>query len=122
MSVIHRFTGTKDYLSWEDVPQRAYEGSFEGITRQVPIGPNEGSDNFHIRYFRLEPGKKSNKEAHPHEHGVLIIHGHARVQLNEEFFELHPNDVVFISSSELHQFTVLGEEPLGFICVVVGKR
>lgn len=122
MSAIHRFTGSDSHFRWEDVDQRAYEGSFEGVFRQVPIGPKEGSENFHIRYFRLEPGKKSNKEAHQHEHGVMIVHGHARVQLNQEFFEVHPNDVVFISSNDLHQFTTLGEEPLGFICVVVGKR
>jgi quercetin dioxygenase-like cupin family protein len=122
MSVIHRFNGTNNHLRWENVDQHAYHGSFEGITKQIPIGPEEGSDNFHIRYFRVEPGKKSNKEAHPHEHGVLILHGQARVQLNEDFFELAPNDVVFISSNDLHQFTALGDEPLGFICVVVGKR
>lgn len=119
MSIVHRFTGSDNSYQWEDVKIRAYEGDFEGVTKQVPIGPDENSNNFHIRYFRLEPGKKSNKESHPHEHGVIVMHGKAKVQINQDFFELNPKDTVFISSNDLHQFTALGNEPLGFICVVV---
>ena len=119
MSVIHRFTGTENDFQWEDVKTRAYEGAFEGVTKQVPIGPEENSNNFHIRYFRLEPGKSSNQESHPHEHGVLIMHGRARVQINQDFYELNPRDAVFISSNAVHQFTALGDEPMGFLCVVV---
>ena len=118
MSVIHRFSGTETNYTWEDVDIHAYFGGFEGITRQIPIGPAEHSNNFHIRYFRLEPGKQSNKEFHPHEHGVIIMHGQARVQINDDFFILNSKDAVFISSNDLHQFTALGDEPLGFLCVV----
>lgn len=119
MSVIHRFTGNETSYQWEGVDVRAYHGAFEGVTRQVPIGPAEESHNFHVRYFRLEPGKQSNKESHPHEHGVIILHGQARVQINQDFFELNPKDAIFIASNDLHQFTALGDEPLGFLCVVV---
>lgn len=119
MTVIHRFTGTESSYAWEDVEIRAYHGAFEGVTRQVPIGSNEDSNNFHIRYFRLEPGKQSNKESHLHEHGVIIMHGQARLQINQDFFILNPKDTVFIASNHLHQFTALGEEPLGFLCVVI---
>jgi len=119
MSVIHRFTGTESDYLWENVEIKNYGRMLEGVTKQVPIGPDEDSNNFIIRYFRLEPGKKSNKESHNHEHGVIIMHGHAIVQIKQEFFELHPKDAVFISSNDLHQFTALGEEPLGFLCVVV---
>ena len=119
MSVIHHFKGTENNFHWEDVNVLSYAESLEGVTKQVPIGPDENSNNFHIRYFRLEPGKKSIKESHAHEHGVIIMHGHARVQINERFYELNPKDAVFISSNDLHQFTALGEESLGFLCVVV---
>jgi quercetin dioxygenase-like cupin family protein len=119
MSVIHRFTGTETSYAWEDVDVRAYHGAFDGVTRQVPIGPAENSNNFHVRYFRLEPGTHSNQESHPHEHGVLILHGQARLQINQDFYTLYPKDAVFITSNDLHQFTALGNEPLGFLCVVV---
>ncbi len=94
MSMIHRFNGKENDLGWEGVSIRRYNEEFEGVTRQVFIGPEEGSNNFHMRYFRLEPGTHSNKESHAHEHGVLILHGHARVQLKDEFFEVGPNDAL----------------------------
>jgi quercetin dioxygenase-like cupin family protein len=122
MSFIHRFIGKKDDYRWEDVPVREYDEEFLGVTRQVMIGPDEGSLNFHLRYFRLEPGTHSHLEHHPHEHGVIILHGKARVQLNDEFFEVKPYDAIFISGEDLHQFVVIGDEPLGFLCVIKHKE
>jgi len=49
------------------------------------------------------------------------LHGHAKVQLNEEFFEVNPNDAIFISGNDLHQFVVTGDQPLGFLCVIIAK-
>ncbi len=121
MSVIHKFSGKKDDYKWEGVNVRKYGDEFEGVTRQVFIGPEEGSNNFHLRYFRLEPGTHSNLERHPHEHGVLILHGRAIVQLEKTFTEIGPQDAVFISGNDLHQFVVKGEEPLGFLCVIKAK-
>jgi quercetin dioxygenase-like cupin family protein len=122
MSIIRHFNGSETDLSWEDVPIRKYNDEFVGVTRQIPVGPDEGSNNFHIRYFRCEPGTHTNKESHPHEHGVIVVHGHARLQLNDEFFDVKPHDAIFISGNDVHQFVVQGDEPFGFICVVVGKR
>ena len=121
MSVIHKFTGTQNNYSWENVDIHKYNGKFERVTKQVFIGPEEGSNNFHLRYFRLEPGEHSNLERHPHEHGVLILHGRAVVQLGETFTEVEPNDTIFISGNDLHQFKTKGNEPLGFLCVIKGK-
>jgi len=119
VSFIHRFSGSENKYTWEDVVIKQYEGDLDGVTKQVPIGPEDGSNNFIIRYFRLEPGKHSNKESHAHEHGVIILHGRARVQINQDFIELEPKDAVFVSSNDLHQFTAIGDDPLGFLCVVV---
>ncbi|BBB48155.1 cupin domain-containing protein [Pelolinea submarina] len=122
MSFIHRFIGTENNYRWEDVPVREYGEEFLGVTRQIMIGPDDGSNNFHLRYFRLEPGSHSHLEHHPHEHGVIILHGKARVQLNDEFFEVKPYDAIFISSEDVHQFTPIGDEPLGFLCVIKDKN
>ena len=122
MSIIHRFTGNPTDFGWEDVKVREYGDEFEGVTRQIFVGPDEGSNNFHMRYFRLEPGTHSNLESHSHEHGVLVLHGHARLQLNQEFFDVHPYDAIFISGNDLHQFVVEGDEPLGFLCVIKAKE
>jgi quercetin dioxygenase-like cupin family protein len=122
MSVVHKFVGGPTDLKWDDVDIREYGDEFEGVTRQIFVGPAEGSTNFHMRYFRLEPGTHSNLERHPHEHGVLILHGKARLQLNEEFVDVGQNDAIFISGNDLHQFVVQGDEPLGFLCVIKAKE
>lgn len=122
MSTIHKFIGVENDFRWDDVKVREYGDEFEGVTRQIFIGPDEGSNNFHMRYFRLEPGTNSNLERHPHEHGVMVLHGHARLQLNEDFFDVHPNDVIYISGNDLHQFVVQGNEPMGFLCVIKAKE
>ena len=122
MSVVHKFVGDLTDFKWDDVDIREYGDEFEGVTRQIFIGPAEGSNNFHMRYFWLEPGTHSNLERHPHEHGVLILHGKARLQLNDEFVDVGQNDAIFISGNDLHQFVVQGDEPLGFLCVIKAKE
>ena len=121
MSKIHKFVGSQDDFRWEDVAVSEYKNEYEGITRQVFIGPEEKSNNFNLRYFRLEPGTHSNLESHLHEHGVLVLHGRARVQIDNDFYEVGPNDAVFISSNVMHQFVPIGDEPLGFLCVINPK-
>ena len=118
MSIIHKYTGNPSDYTWEGVEVQRYGNEFEGVTKQVVIGPDDKAPHFVIRYFHLEPGRHSNLEQHPHDHGVVVMHGRARVQINSDFFEVDPLDAIFISGGDLHQFTVLGDEPLGFICVI----
>jgi len=121
MSIVHKFNGKPDDFRWDDVQVREYGDEFKGVTRQVFIGPEENSTNFHLRYFRLEPGTHSNLERHEHEHGVLVLHGQARVQINDKFYDVNPNDAIFISGNDLHQFVVIGDQPMGFLCVIKAK-
>ena len=122
MSIVHKFTGTATKFDWEGVPVHSYGEEFDGVTRQVPIGEPEGYDNFIMRYFRLEPGTHSNLERHPHEHGVVIMHGRARLQLNDQFYDVGAFDSIYITGNDLHQFVQQGEEPFGFICVIKAKN
>ncbi|HTX79330.1 MAG TPA: cupin domain-containing protein [Longilinea sp.] len=122
MSTIHRFTGEQTDCTWEKVPVYKYGDEFKGVTRQIIIGPDDHAPNFAIRYFRVEPGKHTSLDQHPHEHGVVIVHGRARLQINHDFYELGPMDAVFISGNDVHQFTALGDEPLGFFCTVPANR
>lgn len=119
MSVIHKATSKPTFLQWEGIPVRDYgrEG-FEGVSRQVIIGPHDGSLNFAIRYFRVEPGCSTHLDQHEHAHGVVIVHGRARLQLNDTFYEMEPWDSVFISGNDIHQFSCISEEPMGFLCVI----
>lgn len=118
MSVIHKFTGDpgKALYQWQAVdPFYSLDPQFE---KHVLVGPVDGAPTFVIRYFQLPKGGASPLHQHPHEHGVIILHGHGQVIINKEIHDLYPYDTVFISGGDLHQFSNLTDEPLGFFCTI----
>ena len=126
MGIIHR-QGTIENgeLRWHDVPVQAYGPENSGAdkaTRQILIGTDEHSPNFHMRYFAVQPGGHTSLDQHAHEHGVYVLHGRAHLRLENNEYELNAGDVVYISGNEVHQFFVSGQEPFGFLCVVPARR
>jgi quercetin dioxygenase-like cupin family protein len=122
MGSVHRFIGSGNDYDWEGVPAELYKAEgVHGAVKRVLIGPADEAPNFVMRYFQIEPGGHSRLERHPHEHGVIILQGKAKVQLNEEFVMLEPLDTVFVAGNDLHQFTNIGDQPLGFICVITAN-
>ena len=126
MGIIHRRSIIeKGELRWHDVSVRAYgskNSSADRTSRQILIGTDENSPNFHMRYFAVQPGGYTSLDQHAHEHGVYVLHGHARLCLENDEHELNAGDVVYIPSNEVHQFFASGQEPFGFLCVVPARR
>ncbi len=126
MTTIHRSTTTENgELRWQNVPVRVYGPENSGAkcaTRQVMIGNKESSPHFHLRYFAVQPGGYTSLDQHAHDHGVYILHGRARLRLGNAEHVINAGDVVYISGNEVHQFFTLGEEPLGFLCIVPANR
>ena len=121
MGVIHRSNGSIGAPNWPEVPVRVYEGNqARGATKRVLIGARDGAENFAVRYFEVPAGESSAHESHPHDHGVVITRGRARVLMGGELHDVGVGDVVYIGPDEEHRFDSLGPEPLGFICVVPG--
>ncbi len=119
MGTVHRFVGSEGAFDWEGVPEKVIDAlDAVGVTGKVLVGPEDGAPHFRMRYFRIEPGGYSSLEQHPHDHGVFILHGRARVRLGSEEVEVGPRDVVYVPGNELHQFRAIGDEPLGFLCVI----
>lgn len=122
MSVIHRFIGAPHDFNWEEAKHRDYDApGVVGASGKILIGREDGAHNFVFRYFRVLPGGNTVLEEHAHDHGVLILHGRARVRLGDHTFEVGPNDLVYVSPHAIHQFHTLGDEPLGFLCVIPNK-
>ena len=118
MSIIHKFTGDpkKSSYQWNEIdPIISSNPQFE---KHVLVGPSDGAPTFVIRYFQLPKGGASPLHQHPHEHGVIILHGHGQVRINEEIHNVSPYDTVFISGGDLHQFSNLTDDPLGFFCTI----
>ncbi len=126
MSVIHHFRGTETAWNWEDVleyPIQPGDESSKGASGKIIISPRDGASHFVFRYFRVEPGGYSTfKDHHAHDHGVLILHGRAIVHIGENQYELGPHDTVYISPWEEHWFEAVGDEPMGFLCVIPDKE
>jgi len=126
MCTIHRAGRVEQgEMRWQDVPLRAYGPENSGADRamrQVLIGNDEQSPHFHMRYFAVQPGGHTSLDQHAHDHGVYILHGRARLRLNDTEHELNAGDVVYISGNDVHQFFTVGEEPFGFLCVVPAQR
>lgn len=126
MSTIHRAGRVEQgEMRWQDIPLRAYGPENSGAdraTRQVLIGNDEQSPHFHMRYFAVQSGGHTSLDQHSHDHGVYILHGRARLRLNDTEHELNAGDVVYISGNDVHQFFTVGEEPFGFLCVVPAQR
>ena len=98
--------------TWDGVHARDYP-AFPGVRKHELIG----APSYRVRYFEVPAGGHTALEQHPHDHGVVIERGRARVTLGDERLELGPGDVVYVAPDELHCFEALGDEPLGFICV-----
>lgn len=119
MGVVHKFIGEETAFDWEGVIKKAYEdGDVKGASKKVLMAEAEGCDNFRVRYFRIDVGGYSRLEQHDHEHAVFMLHGQALVRHGDQETELGPRDVIFIPGGDMHQLKTVGDEPMGFICVV----
>jgi quercetin dioxygenase-like cupin family protein len=116
MGLVRRRAGD---WSWDGVAPREYAS---GAERHTIIGADEGARDVELRYFRIPAGGASAFESHPHEHAIVILHGRAEALLGEEVAEVGPGDAVFVASQEPHQLTVVGDEPLGFLCTALVGR
>ena len=115
MGSVHRRVSD---LGWEGVAAQAYaDPALAGVEKHELIGPADGAPHYRVRYFHVPAGGRTARERHPHDHGVVIQRGRARVTLGDEMNEVGAGDVVYVAGGELHCFEALGPEPLGFICV-----
>ena len=119
MGVLRRKSLEAGLARYADVELKTYAGP-EGPrgTKQIVIGPDDGAGNFAMRVFHIDPGKASAEEEHPHDHGVMVLSGRARVLLGDQWHDVEAGDVVWIQPNERHQLRNIGEGPLTFLCVV----
>lgn len=119
MGLVRRRTTLDGKDRWADVDSRVYGGAENPRgTKQILLGPDDGAPNFAVRIFQVAPGKSSNEEEHPWDHGVFIQQGRARVLLGERTEEVQAGDFVWIEPNERHRLDSLGPELLQFLCVV----
>ena len=81
MGVIH---APARCAGWEGVEPQAYDDpSLAGVRKHELIGEAEGARQYRMRFFEVPAGGRTARERHPHDHGVMIVAGRARVTLGE---------------------------------------
>jgi quercetin dioxygenase-like cupin family protein len=104
----------------ETIPE---EEGVKKVTRRILIGPEDGSDNIVMRYFRVLPGGNTPFHEHEFEHVVRIEKGKGVVvNAAQEEILVSPGQSVFIPGKEKHQFKNPNDEPFEFICTILNPR
>jgi quercetin dioxygenase-like cupin family protein len=105
----------KDYS-----PQIKENEDMKGVRFYPMLTAAEGTPNFAMRLFEIEPGGYTPKHSHDWEHEVYIIRGGGYVFKGDDKTKIEKDDFVFVEPSELHQFRA-GENGMSIICVVPNK-
>jgi len=95
----------------------------ENVTMKILIGPEDGSNNIIMRYFKVLSNGHTPRHKHPHEHIVKIEKGKGIVidgEGNEH--EIASGESIFVESNEEHQFKNPFPEPVEFICNILNPE
>ena len=90
----------------------------EGASKQVPIGKQDGTPNFSVRVFTLQPEGHTPHHSHQSEHVNYILQGGGELLEGDQPRPISQGDFVLIKPHEKHQFRNTGEGPLVFMCMV----
>src|SRR5687768_18456813 len=114
----------KGDFHWQGVDVLKYkqEGSapFRDVTRQVLF--DSADPPAQLRYFEVAPGGYTTLERHEHVHSVMVLRGKGKCLVGDRAYEIATHDLVDVPPMTWHQFHAVGEEPLGFLCLVAAKR
>jgi len=104
----------------ETIPE---EEGVKKVRRRILIGPEDGSANIIMRYFKVLPGGNTPFHEHNFEHVVRIEKGKGVVvNAAEEEIPVSPGQSIFIPGGEKHQFKNPNDEALEFICTILNPE
>ena len=107
----------------QDVPEiRLDNPEIKDVHKKVLIGPDDGSHNMVMRYFKILPGGHTPYHTHTLEHVVRIVKGKGVVQdVEGKEITLEEGQNLFIAEEEKHQFKNPFQQPFEFLCIILGQ-
>lgn len=101
-----------------EVPFSELKG-YESMTKQIVLGPEDGSNEIVLRYFRLAPGGSSPRHSHDFPH-LVKVEGGRGIVIDADGHEspLESGDFVYVDDNEVHNFRNAGRESFDFVCIV----
>jgi quercetin dioxygenase-like cupin family protein len=119
MSWVRKFNDAGGAFDWEGIAKKGYaSANARGTSVRWLIEPEEHAPRFAIRYFEIDPGGYTPLDRHAHDHGVVVLRGDGQVLLGDETHNISAGDTIYVSPQEVHQFRCVGQDPLGFLCVI----
>lgn len=104
-----------------EVPVQTMEG-YNGVSKQILIGRDDGSEEVVVRCFRLEPGGATPYHSHDFPHLVKVEEGEGvAVDADGNEHSLHVGRLVYIPDNEMHGFKNPGTAPFVILCIVPGR-
>ena len=92
---------------------------YTAVTKQVVLGPEEGSDEMVLRYFSVAEGGATPYHSHDFPHLVKIEAGEGvAVDVDKNETPVVAGDYVYVDTDEIHNFKNTGDAPFEFICIV----
>jgi quercetin dioxygenase-like cupin family protein len=88
-----------------------------GTSMQILIG-TDSAPNFIMRRFIMEPGGGMPNHTNTVEHEQFVLRGQAEVGIGGAVYKVKRGDVIFIPKGIPHWYSVEGEEPFEFLCLV----
>lgn len=93
------------------------------VIKRVLIGPQDGSRNIIMRYFKLLPGGNSPYHTHNYEHVVKVEKGKGKIADGEgKEVEITEGQSLLIKGKEKHQFKNPFQKPFEFLCIILNPE
>ena len=108
---------------YSDVAAETFGPEAPGVTiRWVIDEDKDGAPTYSLRVIEVAPGGHTPNHIHPFEHENFIMEGKGKVQIDGEWFEVRPGDVVFVPPDSQHTYVNVGDEPFKFLCGIPVSR
>ena len=90
----------------------------DGVTRAVMLDESDGTPNFRMRQYKLEPGAEVPRHTNEVEHEVYNVSGEYVVGIDGEEHTVSERDTLLIPAGAVHWFRNESDEESHFVCVV----
>ncbi|PSP94946.1 cupin domain-containing protein [Halobacteriales archaeon QS_4_62_28] len=90
----------------------------DGVTRSVMLDESDGTPNFRMRQYKLEPSAEVPKHTNEVEHEVYNVSGEYVVGIGDEEHTVSEGDTLLIPAGTVHWFRNESDEESEFVCVV----
>ena len=110
-------------IHFDQVPAQKFGAEAPGTSiRWLIDDDHDGAPYYALRMIEIEPGGTSPHHTHAFEHENFVVEGNGRVNIEGEWHDLKPGDVVFVPPDVKHQYINAGEVTFRFLCGIPVKK